>query len=283
MRRRIKSTARKGNFILSLTGLMMALILSTSVLAQQPASETDSWQFGVSIYGWFPDISGETSFKQPGGTSDFKIDIGDILDNLEFTFMGMFDARKGRWGILTDLVYMDVGNSQTRTREATIGGLGLPVNASAYVDLDLKSWIWTLSGYYRTLDQPGMTLDVLVGARYLDVEQKVNWVVTGNVGSIPVLDRTGVAEANLTNWNALIGLRGRFAFGAQNSWFVPYYLDVGTGDSDFTWQGIAGLGYAFRWCEVVATWRYLYYDLPSGEAIDDMNFSGPAIGVTFRW
>ena len=99
MRRRIKSTARKGNFILSHTVLMMALILSTSVLAQQPDSETDSWQFGVSIYGWFPDISGETSFTQPGGTSDFKIDIGDILDNLEFTFMGMFDARKGRWGI----------------------------------------------------------------------------------------------------------------------------------------------------------------------------------------
>jgi len=283
MRKSIKSITKKGKFSLSLAILMMTLLLSTGALAQQTASENDYWQFGVSIYGWFPDISGETSFTQPGGTSDFKIDIGDILNNLEFTMMGMFDARKGRWGILTDLIYMDVGDSQTSTREATIGGIELPVNASANVDLDLKSWIWTLTGYYRAIDQPGMTLDVVAGARYLDIEQKVNWVVTGNVGSIPVLDRTGAAEANLTNWDALIGLRGRFVFGAQNSWFVPYYLDVGTGDSDFTWQGIAGLGYAFRWCEVVAVWRYLYYDLSSREAIDDMNFSGPAVGATFRW
>jgi hypothetical protein len=283
MRKSIKSITREEIFSLPLVVLMITLLLSTGALAQQTASETDFWQFGVSIYGWFPDISGDTSFTQPGGTNDFKIDIGDILDNLEFTLMGIFDARKGRWGILIDLVYMDVGDSQTGTREATIGGIELPVNASANVDLDLKSWIWTLTGYYRTLDQPGMTLDVFAGARYLDVEQKVNWVVTGNVGSIPVPDRTGAAETSLTNWDALIGLRGRFAFGAQNSWFIPYYLDAGTGDSDFTWQGIAGLGYAFRWCEVVATWRYLYYDLPSGKAIDDMNFSGPAIGVTFRW
>jgi hypothetical protein len=283
MRSSIKSTAGKSIFSLPLVVLMMALLASTGALAQQPASDTESWQFGVSIYGWFPDIAGETSFTQPGGSSEFGIDIENILDNLEFTLMGTFDVRKGRWGILTDVIYMDVGNSQSGTREATIGRRELPVNATANVDLDLKSWIWTVAGYYRALDQPGMTLDVVAGARYLDVEQKVNWVVTGNVGSIAVPDRTGAAEAGLTNWDALIGLRGRFAFGAQNAWFVPYYLDVGAGDSDLTWQGIAGIGYAFRWCEVVAAWRYLYYDLPSGHAIEDMSFSGPAIGVTFRW
>ena len=262
---------------------MMALLASTAALAQQPSSETDSWQFGVSIYGWFPDVAGETAFTQPGGSNEFKIDIDDILDNLEFTLMGTFDMRKGRWGILTDVIYMDVGGSQTATREATIGRRELPVNATANVDLDLTSWIWTLTGYYRALDQPGMTLDIVGGARYLDVEQKVNWNVTGNVESIPVPDRAGAAEASLTNWDALIGLRGRFAFGAKNAWFVPYYFDIGAGDSDLTWQGIAGLGYAFHWGEVVAAWRYLDYDLSSDKPIKDMNFSGPAIGVTFRW
>ena len=279
----IQSTAGKRIFSLSLAVLMMALLASTGAFAQQPAGETESWQFGVSIYGWFPDITGQTSFTQPGGSSEFGIDIKNILDNLEFTLMGMFDARKGHWGFLTDVIYMDVGNSQTGTREATIGRRALPVNATANVNLDLKSWIWTLTGSYRALDQPGMTLDVVAGARYLDVEQTVNWVITGNVGSIAVPDRTGAAEAGVTNWDALIGVKGRFAFGAQKAWFVPYYLDVGTGDSDFTWQGLTGIGYAFRWGDVVAAWRYLYYDLPSGKAIKDMSFSGPAIGVTFRW
>ena len=64
---------------------------------------------------------------------------------------------------------------------------------------------------------------------------------------------------------------------------MPYYLDVGTGDSDLTWQGIAGIGYAFGWGETVAAWRYLDYDLDSGSPVADINFSGPAIGVVFRW
>jgi hypothetical protein len=185
--------------------------------------------------------------------------------------------------MLTDVIYMDVGSSNNGTRKASIGRRELPVDAAANIDLDLKSWIWTLAGYYRALDQSGLTLNVVAGARYLDVEQEVDWDVTGNVGPIPVPDRSGEAKASLTNWDAIIGVRGRYAFGAQKAWFVPYHLDVGAGDSDFTWQGIAGMGYAFGWCEVAAVWRYLYYDLQSDKAIDDMSFSGPAIGVTFRW
>jgi hypothetical protein len=196
--------------------------------------------------------------------------------------MGTFDVRKGRWGILTDVIYMDVGDSETGTREAIIGRRALPVSATANVDLDIESWVCTLTGYYRAPDQTWLTLDVVAGARYLDVEQTVNWDVTGNVRPIPIPDRTGAAKAELTNWDAIIGVRGRIAFGAKNAWFVPYYLDVDTGDSDLTWQGIAGIGYAFHWGEVEAAWRYLYYDL-SDKAIKDMSLSGPAIGVRFRW
>lgn len=50
-----------------------------------------------------------------------------------------------------------------------------------------------------------------------------------------------------------------------------------------SWQGITGLGYAFKWCEVEAVWRYLYYDLSSEKPIRDINFSGPTVGITFRW
>jgi hypothetical protein len=178
---------------------------------------------------------------------------------------------------------MDVSGSQNGTRSASIGGIQIPVGAAADVNLDIQSWIWTIAGYYRALEQNGGSLDLLAGARYLDVEQSVNWNVTGNVGSIPAPGRQGAATAELSNWDVIFGLKGRFAFGAQKAWFVPYYVDLGAGDSDFTWQGIAGLGYAFKWCEVTAVWRYLYYDLSSDKPIRDMNFSGPAAGITFRW
>jgi len=204
MKRGIKSTGRKS---LPLAVLIMTLLASTGALAQQSGSQTESWQFGVSIYGWFPEITGQTAFTQDGSNSEFEIDADDILDNLKFTLMGMINVSKGRWGILTDVIYMDVGDSETGTRKASIGRRQLPVDAAADVDLDIKSWVWTLAGYYRALDQSGLTLDVVAGARYLDVEQEVDWVVTGNVGPIPVPDRTGTAKESLTNWDALIGVR----------------------------------------------------------------------------
>ena len=278
-----KSMAVKSLLSLPLAVLITALFTTSLALAQQSAIENAPWQFGVSIYGWFPSIAGETSFAQPGGGNEFGIDIEDILDNLKFTLMGTVDVRKGRWGIATDLIYMDVGGDKSGTRAATIGRRALPVNATADVDLDLKSWIWTLAGYYRAVDRSTQTLDILAGTRYVDVEQKVDWTLSGNIGSIPIPDRTGAATAVVDNWDAIIGVRGRFAFGARKAWFIPYYLDVGTGESDFTFQGLAGLGYAFKWCDVVGAWRYLYYDLPSGKPIRDISFNGPAVGVTFRW
>ncbi len=71
--------------------------------------------------------------------------------------------------------------------------------------------------------------------------------------------------------------------GAPSQWFVPYYLDIGAGDSDLTLQVLAGIGYRFSWGEVVGAWRYLAYDLPSDKAIADVNFNGPAVGAVFRW
>jgi hypothetical protein len=72
-------------------------------------------------------------------------------------------------------------------------------------------------------------------------------------------------------------------FGEERKWFLPYYLDVGTGQSKFTWQINAGLGYQFGWGAVVATWRYLDYEFKSDSVIQSVNFNGPTIGMSFRW
>lgn len=282
MRHVTKPSAVKLLICLSLAALMIGLLVSPSVLAQQTEGKANPWQFGLSIYGYFPDITGNTSFSTDSG-NDFEIDFDDILDSLEFALMGSFDVRKGSWGIFTDAIYMDAGNSASTSAEGSIGNNAVPVNVTGDMKIDLESWILTLAGYYRALDTKGASLDILAGTRYLDVTQKVDWEFTGNVGEVPLPERVGDAKTSLSNWDVIVGLKGRFAFGAKKAWFVPYYLDIGTGDSDLTWQGVAGLGYAFGWGELVAAWRYLYYDMPSGMAIGDMTFNGPMAGVAFRW
>ncbi|MGB5709116.1 MAG: hypothetical protein WBM41_20080 [Arenicellales bacterium] len=60
-------------------------------------------------------------------------------------------------------------------------------------------------------------------------------------------------------------------------WYIPYYLDVGAGQSDLTWQVIAGAARQFNWGDLTFAYRHLEWDLPSDIPIKDISFSGPII------
>ncbi|MDF7806925.1 hypothetical protein P4E94_05705 [Pontiellaceae bacterium B12219] len=244
------------------------LVATTGMETVASTEASDAWEFGATLYGWFPNIDG-TATAPSGGSDDISVDINEILENLEFTAMGVFELRKNRWGLVTDLIYMDVSDSKS-VSEA--GGY-------ANVGLELTSWIWSLAASYRVVDEPALALDVIAGTRYLDIEEKVNW----NQNIDPMLPPVGEVELDLANWDAIIGLRGRYAFGSEKSFFVPFEIDAGTGDSDFTAQAVAGLGYTFGAWDISAVWRYLYYDFASDEPIEDLSFNGPAVGLGYRW
>ena len=246
------------------------------------AAQDSEWEFGLGVYGWFPDISGTTSFPI-GEDEDFTVPIDDILDKLDFTFQGNFDARKGQWGVFTDFIYLDLGDQKQNVREGTIGGSQIPADVTLDAGVDIKSLVWTTSAYYRFVEQEGTTVDAMAGVRYTDMEQSLGWTVSGNIANNPLPGRTGSAKVSEDLWDFIVALRGHWALGDEGRWFVPWYGDIGTGDSDFTWQAAAGVGYAFDWGEVIGVWRVLDYDLPSDKAIGELEFSGPAIGLAFRW
>ncbi len=254
-----------------------------SMLAPMPASAqtSDKWEYGAILYGWFPNIDGTATFRN-GSSSDFGVGINSILENLKFTFMGTLEARKGPWGAFTDVVYMDVGGSKSQTRDITIGGIPLPPGVTADLNLDLKATIWTIAGEYRVATDRTANVDVLAGARSINVKPSLGWNFSADLGPLNP-SRSGSTDISETKWDAIIGAKGRLYFGDNREWFAPWYLDVGTGQTDLTWQAIGGIGYAFTWGEVIAAWRYIDYRFKSGARIDDMNFSGPAIGVAFHW
>jgi hypothetical protein len=245
----------------------------------------DDWQWALTIYGWLPSMSGDTSFPSSsgGGGSSIDVDGSDILDSLKFTFMGMLDVRKGRWGLATDVNYLDLGDSKSRTRALSIGGNDLPASVTAKADYDLSGWVWSTVGTYRVVDQPGNSFDLLAGARLLDLSQTLKWRFDGDLGSLPLPERAGRSEVSDSLWDGIVGVMGRVSFGAGRAWFAPYYLDIGTGNSDFTMQAMAGVGYAFDWGNLTGVWRYLDYDLGSNSPIQSLTLSGPAIGATFRF
>jgi hypothetical protein len=263
-------------------GAALTAVALGAPIAAQAQQSADDWKFRASVYGWLPSIGGSTTF--PAGTgSSINVDASQIIDSLKFTFMGTFEAQKGQWGVFTDVIYLDVGGSKSGTRDINVDGHPLPIGVSADANLDLKSLIWTLAGTYRVVTDPGMTMDVLAGARLIDIKQSLGWQFTADLGDGTFPARSGNSEVKVDKTDGIVGVKGRLAFGDDKQWFVPYYADVGTGQTELTWQAVGGLGYAFKWGEVFAVWRYLDYKFKSDAKIQDVNFNGPALGVAFHW
>jgi hypothetical protein len=263
------------------TLLLAAGALAPGIVLAQASNP--GWTFGATLYGYFPSVSGKTAFPVSSGGGSIDVSADQILDNVDFVFMGAFEAHNGRWGAFTDVLYLDLSAGKSSSRDFTIGGVQIPAGTSADFGFEMKGVIWTLAGEYRVVGGSGLTMDLLAGARLADVEQELSWVISGSLGPLAPPARTGVGTAEVSYWDGIVGLKGRYTMPQAPKWSLPFYIDVGTGDSDLTWQAFAGVSYAFGWGELSAGWRYLDYELKSGTPIKDFNFSGAMVGATFRF
>ena len=56
------------------------------------------------------------------------------------------------------------------------------------------------------------------------------------------IEARGGSTVKPSAWDGVIGARGRIKLG-DGHWFAPYYLDLGAGQSDLTWQAFPFLGW----------------------------------------
>jgi hypothetical protein len=190
----------------------------------------------------------------------------------------MGDARKGNWSVFADFMYVDLSDDGSRVRTITGPGgvVEIPINLNTEVGLSAS--VFTLAGAYSVYRQPNFSVDAFVGARYLDTQVSLSW----EFATAPLfLPQTGGIERDSDALDAIVGVKGRYWF--SDDWFVPYYLDVGTGESDFTWQALAGVGYAFDWGDVSLNYRFMSYEPGDDRPIEDMDLYGVAAGVTFHF
>jgi hypothetical protein len=264
---------------LTATTLLSVALAGLTPVAAHGDTAGDPWQFSASIYGWIPSLSGDVIFPVGSGGSDLSVSTEDVLDALNMAFMGTFGAKKGQWGVWSDLVYADLGGDKQGSHDFTVGGH--PVSVSADLSLDMTMWIWTAAGTYELAKSPENTTDLVFGARLLDIQTELDWSFngTGPAG----IGASGSTDADGSLWDAIIGVKGVADLGAGNKWFIPYYADIGAGESDLTWQVNAGIGYRYNWGAVVASWRYLDYDMKSGDVLETLTANGALIGVNWQW
>ena len=100
-------------------------------------------------------------------------------------------------------------------------------------------------------------------------------------GPLPPSRPTAKLSKSADVWDAVVGFRGRAHI--NDRWFVPYYADVGAGDSDLTWQAMAGIGYEASWGETSLVYRHLEWDQGDDGLLKKLSFSGPAVAFKFRF
>jgi hypothetical protein len=240
----------------------LSIVTGHLVQAAEPTPK-DSWQHGVVLYAWLPSLDGEFRYQREGGDT-LTIDASQILDALQMTFMGAYEARKDKWVLLGDLIYLNLRNDKDRD---TIG--------YSNVDMKLKGWQIGLYGGYNLYQTNRSSLDLMAGLRYLTIDTEVK--LSSDLALLPDLKLARDADV----WDGVIGLRGRTNI--NENWFIPYYADVGAGDSDMTWQAMAGIGYQAGWGDTILVYRHLEWDQGGEKLLQNVSFSGPAIAVKFHF
>jgi len=254
-----------------LSTVLTAIMLAATPLQAQAEESilSENWQFDAQLYIWAADFGGELN----NGAS-FDVPFSTMVDNLKMGFYGSFEARKQKWLIFTDIVYLNIETDHAAPDTSE------PVDFTPR-SLSMNGGAINLVGGYNLLVKGKSRLDLIAGARYLDLgsEFALNVTFLGDTTTKFIPIEMGTAL------DAVIGVKGKYAFANANRWSIPYYLDIGAGDSDFTWQALTGISYqAANWVDVALTYRHMEWDLKSTDGIiKNVNFDGPALGAIFHF
>ena len=256
----MKASSHTKRFNLLPLFLALAFIASPSFAAEDTDS---SWQVSADIYFWAPKIIAST----PGG-ADSTLPFYKILDTLEMTFMGGVKAQKDRWSIATDAVYMDLSEKVNRDSNYD------PAVVDITGNVGLKSWIVTPTVGYAVHDTDEARVEVIAGARYLWLESSAKV----DFDDVTRFDKS--ASGNY--WDVVFGARADLKL--SDKWFVPLYFDIGTGDTDLTWQTYAGIGYNFGKVSTIVGYRYLDFQFDdNNKVLAGMTVKGPVAALTFKF
>ena len=135
--------------------LLCAFLGTVAAQGELPEPKSDEWQFTVApLYLWAVGIDGNIGVGPV--VAPVNITFDDALSNLSGAFTLHFEARKKKWNVLADDMWVGLSPSAS-----------LPTGAPVNVDLDMQ--IGELGGTYLVTDSSPY-VEVLAGVRYQSVD-----------------------------------------------------------------------------------------------------------------
>lgn len=231
-----------------------AIMDPKSPVVYEPENE---WSYELDPYLWMANLKGNVGAM--GTTSAIDVGFDDVLDNLNFAASALIGARKGRFGVQADLMYIEITPSFPG-----------PVPAFSRTDLVLGQFLGDFKGSYRLFEDESAWFDLLAGGRYMDVDLGIT-LQPGVLPGLAVGGRDGW-------WDGVVGFRTQYDLTDQ--WFLTAMADVGGGSSDITWQASAGVGYRFsNRINATVAYRYMDYDYTNGGFTYDVATRGLSVGL----
>ena len=254
--------------ILKSLRLKLLFVTIGSLFLAAMAVAEDDWGADLEIYAWLPIIEMES---EDGSTG--KITREDILSNLDITALWKARVNKGRWSLASDFIYLDISENTDLPLISKLPGL------ASIEETGLQAWIVTPNIGYTVVQDDVQKIELYAGARYFWIEVDATVQIDPiSPGDPPVRLKE---LPTLSSWDGIVGVRGLYYL--SEKWYVPYSVNVGTGDSDLTWSAEGGFGYRFSKLDAAFGWRYLHYDIGSDTAMKELNLNGPFAGIIFRW
>lgn len=253
-RRKLTRAARAGS-----------LVLAVSLVPVAAAAE--DVHGAVTLYGWLPGLEADVTSGSGGISASTSVSASNILEALNFAFMAAGEVHYGRFGLLQDIVYADLGTS---------GNLSGPL--ASKVNVDINMLISTTAFSYRAYAREGWLIEPFAGARYVSLDQDVKITGGGPIG----IERA--ASVDLDWWDPVVGVRGRAPITDKLS--AGGFVDIGGfgAGSEFTWEIYAGLDYAFTdHISAVAGFRYLSINYEADRVDLKLDTYGPVLGATLRF
>jgi hypothetical protein len=123
----------------------------------EPAPHPSQWQFSFTPYGWMTSVNGNATAA--GHTVDIDASFFDIVEKSDsiMALMGYFEARQGRFGFFTDVVWEDLSfdahRDVSRNPFARLPNVNVAIKANAQLD------------YQSTIIQPASPMSSPDGRR----------------------------------------------------------------------------------------------------------------------
>lgn len=251
---------------LATTALIGSLLLGTTTAHAQGANDgAGGWAYELKLYLWGTEVG--TTVRG----EDVTIGFDELIENLNGAIMGGLRAYRDEWMLYGELSHADVGQSGD-TSFTISPGPGPGVDIDAVAEADVQTTIASFGAGYRLIDDPNYAMYATFGVRYLKLAVQAD---------VDIGNRSFEIEEDNNVWDATVGLAGEATL--NETWFVPWILDIGAGESDFTWQAGVGLGYRFDRSDIVLGYRHMEWDLPDNDAVSRYYQSGPLLLWNYRF